>query len=120
MDFLAAATVLAGGKVLFVVPSHLRRQPGNVVPPARQYLAYDWINALLTHGGYEISQHADSTKAESAPEPLSGTPGARDYKTNRPARLTLVLPLSGLFPDGCSAQTDAPALQTSHYYHSRY
>src|SRR5215471_2859659 len=51
MNFLVAAAAFAGSKVVFVVSAHLRRQTGYVVPPARQNLSYDWINALLTHGG---------------------------------------------------------------------
>jgi 5-enolpyruvylshikimate-3-phosphate synthase len=46
---LAAAAAFAGGEVAFVVAAHLRRQAGNVVAPARQNLAHDWIDALLTH-----------------------------------------------------------------------
>src|SRR4029077_436773 len=46
---LAAATVLTLREVAFVVSAHLRRQTGNVVSPARQDLAHNRINALLTH-----------------------------------------------------------------------
>ena len=48
MQTLAAAAVLAGCKVLLVVATHLWRQAGNVIAPARQDLAYDGINTL-TH-----------------------------------------------------------------------
>jgi hypothetical protein len=51
VNFLAITAGLAGAKVIFGVTTHLRRQPGNVISPARQDLPYDWINALLTHGG---------------------------------------------------------------------
>ena len=51
MNFLPASAVLAGGEVVFVVAAHLRRQAGYVIPPARQDLANDRINALLTHAG---------------------------------------------------------------------
>ena len=33
-----------------VVTAHLQRQARNVITPARQNLAYDGINTLLTHG----------------------------------------------------------------------
>ena len=51
MDFLVAAAVFATAEVVFVVAAHLRRQARNVISPARQNFAYDWINALLTHLG---------------------------------------------------------------------
>src|SRR6266568_719360 len=51
MDFLPAAAVFAFREVAFVVAAHLWREAGDVVPPARQNLSNDWINALLTHGG---------------------------------------------------------------------
>ena len=56
MDFLTAAAVFAGLKMILVVAAHLRRQAGNIVSPARQYFPYDWINALLTHLGARNSQ----------------------------------------------------------------
>ena len=46
MQTLPAAAMLAGREVLLVVATHLRRQPGNVVAPARQDLAHDGINTL--------------------------------------------------------------------------
>src|ERR1700719_4556562 len=58
MNLLAPAAMFTSRKMVFVVAAHLRRQAGNVIPPARQNLAYDWINALLTHWGYEISLRA--------------------------------------------------------------
>src|SRR5947199_10706734 len=51
MDFLVAAAVFASGEVVLVVSAHLRRQARNVISPARQNFAYDWINAPLTHLG---------------------------------------------------------------------
>jgi len=53
MDLLPAAATFALRKVALVVAAHLRRQAGNVVSPARQNLAYNWINALLTHKGLQ-------------------------------------------------------------------
>src|SRR5579862_8454076 len=49
VNALPAAASLAGGKVAFVVAAHLRRQAGNIVPPARKNFPYDGIDALLTH-----------------------------------------------------------------------
>src|SRR6202521_6370840 len=49
MNLLAAAAVGAAGEVAFVIAPHLGREAGNVIPPARQNLSYDWIDALLTH-----------------------------------------------------------------------
>ena len=57
MDLLAFATVFAGGEVAFVVPAHLRRKAGYVIPPARQNLPYDWIDAMLTHFGEHKISH---------------------------------------------------------------
>src|SRR5579871_1165840 len=51
VDFLPAAAVFAVRKVFFVVAAHFWRKAGNVIPPARQNLSYDWINTLLTHVG---------------------------------------------------------------------
>src|SRR5689334_5986099 len=51
MNLLPAAAVLASCEVLLVVAAHLRCKAGNVIPPARENLTYDWINALLTHEG---------------------------------------------------------------------
>src|SRR5579864_771193 len=120
MNLLAAAAVFAARKMAFVVAAHLRRQAGYVVSPARQNFTYDWINTLLTHGGTKSADHSSPTTGESVPTLRSGTQGARDWKTIHPAWRALVLLLSGRFPDGCSALTDAPALQTLHYYHSRW
>src|SRR5438445_13022739 len=50
MNLLAAAAVFTRGEMAFVVAAHFRRQAGNIVAPARQNLANDWINALLTPG----------------------------------------------------------------------
>jgi hypothetical protein len=49
------AAMRAIGEVLFVIPAHLRRDPGDVISPARQDGAYDVIIAsgschcLVTH-----------------------------------------------------------------------
>src|SRR4029077_6845378 len=43
MNLLAAAAVFTAGEVAFIVATHLRRQAGNIIPPARQNLANDWI-----------------------------------------------------------------------------
>jgi hypothetical protein len=49
------AAVAAVGKVLFIVPSHLGRNPGDVISPARQDGAYDVIiasgssHSFITH-----------------------------------------------------------------------
>jgi hypothetical protein len=51
---LPAAAPVATRKVTFVVAAHLWRQAGNVVAPPRQYLAHNWINALLTHSLLEL------------------------------------------------------------------
>ena len=55
VNLLPAAAMFAGCKVILVVAAHLRCQAGNIVSPARQNLAHDWINALLTHEGVKIS-----------------------------------------------------------------
>src|SRR5580765_1578756 len=120
MNLLSAAAVFTLSKVLLVVAAHLRRKAGDVVPPARQNLTYDWINALLTHGGKpNVPCNQSPATGESAPEPRSAMPAPRGSETTRPARKAPSRPLSELFPGDCSAQTDAPAPQTSHYYHSR-
>ena len=49
MDALPPSAPFAFRKMAFVVAAHLRRQAGNVIPPARQNLPYNRINALLTH-----------------------------------------------------------------------
>jgi hypothetical protein len=49
VNFLAGEAVWALREMAFVVFAHLRRQSGNIVSPARQNLADDGINALLTH-----------------------------------------------------------------------
>src|SRR5579862_7826855 len=66
-----------------------------------------------------MSPQTSSATAGSAPAPRSATPAPRGFETTHPASPTPFLPLSGLFPDDCSAQKDAPAPQTLHYYHSR-
>src|ERR1700686_405640 len=51
MNLLAATAMFTSRKMVFVVAAHLRRQARNIIAPARQNLANDWINALLIHGG---------------------------------------------------------------------
>jgi len=51
VHLLAAAAVLAAGKMVFVVAAHFWRQAGDVIPPARQNFSHDWIDAQLTHAG---------------------------------------------------------------------
>src|SRR5579864_3551159 len=51
VNLLPAAAVFAGCKMILIVAAHFRCQAGNIVPPARQNLTNDWINALLTHEG---------------------------------------------------------------------
>src|SRR5271168_4234858 len=46
---LPPAAAFAAGEVAFIVATHFRRQAGNIIAPARQDLAHDWIDALLTH-----------------------------------------------------------------------
>src|SRR5712691_2406055 len=53
VNALPPAAVFALHEVAFVVTTHLHRQPGNVVSPARQNLAYNRIHALLTHKGLQ-------------------------------------------------------------------
>src|SRR5579864_6289719 len=48
MQTLPVAAVHTGGEVFFVVATHLGREAGNIIAPARQDLAHDRINAL-TH-----------------------------------------------------------------------
>src|SRR5579864_9568606 len=119
VDLLAAAATFTAGKMILVVATHLRRQAGNVVTPARQNLAYDGINTLLTHTEDAWVPTIRPTTNGSAPAPQTGLPAARDSETSPLALPAPFLPPSGLSPDGCSAQTDAPAPQTLHYYHSR-
>jgi hypothetical protein len=45
VELQAAAAVGAIGEMLFVIPAHLRRNPGDVISPARQDGAYDVIIA---------------------------------------------------------------------------
>src|ERR1700686_2530699 len=115
MNLLAAAAMFTSRKMVFVVTAHLRRQARNVIAPARQNLAYDWINALLTHGVRSISP----ATGESVLWPQSGMPGAPDCGTTHPAWIAPFPPLSARFRDDCSALRDARAPQTLHYYHSR-
>jgi hypothetical protein len=49
VDFLAGAAGFTLHKMAFIIFAHLRRQAGNVVTPARQNLAHNGIDALLTH-----------------------------------------------------------------------
>src|SRR5437868_14307103 len=49
VDLLAVAALFASSKMAFVIAAHLQRQAGNVIPPARQNLSNDRINALLAH-----------------------------------------------------------------------
>src|SRR5208337_4119962 len=58
MQTLAAAAVLAGRKMVLVVPTHLRREPGNIIAPAGQNLAYDGINTV-THMHYSTDSEPD-------------------------------------------------------------
>ena len=58
VDFLPAAAVFAGGKVVLVVLAHLGRDAGNIIPPAGQNLAYEGVDTL---DSYFV------TTAESAP-----------------------------------------------------
>src|ERR1700722_8761963 len=51
MNLLPAAATDAPREMAFVVAAHFRRQARNIIPPARQNLSHDWIDALLTHGG---------------------------------------------------------------------
>ena len=97
MNLLAAAAAFTGREVVFVVAAHLRRQAGYIIPPARQNLTHDRINALLTHWGYEAnhilrnSHERQTTKglgpvtAGSAAAPRSAAPEARGYETIHPA-----------------------------------
>ncbi len=48
VQFLAAAAVLAIGKMQLVVPTHLRSQAGNIVAPSRKDFPHDRFKAL-TH-----------------------------------------------------------------------
>ena len=50
MQPLARSAALALGKVLLVIAAHFWRQAGNVIAPASQNLAYNWINALAHIG----------------------------------------------------------------------
>src|SRR5258708_28856412 len=110
MHALPAATTLTCGQMLFVVAAHLRRQARNIVTPARQDLAYDGIDTLLTH---------NEATSGWAPKPQIAPPAALGSGTARPGRLTPSLLLSGLPRGDCAAQIDVPAPQTLHYYHSR-
>jgi hypothetical protein len=49
VHLLAPIAAAAGGKVTLIVATHLRRETRNVVTPARQDLADNGINTLLTH-----------------------------------------------------------------------
>jgi hypothetical protein len=46
MEFAALAAVLAGLKVTLVVATHFRRDAGNVVSPAGQNAANEFVTAL--------------------------------------------------------------------------
>src|SRR5215469_2819525 len=50
MQPLARTTALALGKMLLVIAAHLRRQAGDVIAPASQNFAHNWINALAHIG----------------------------------------------------------------------
>src|ERR1022692_1758825 len=58
MQTLPPTAVLAGREVLFVVATHLRREPGNVIAPAGQDLAYNGINAL-THIPADLGTYSE-------------------------------------------------------------
>src|SRR5271163_136550 len=116
MNLLPAAAVFAGCKVAFIVAAHLQRQAGDVIPPARQNFPNDRIDAPLTH---EQENKPNFATAGWVPTPLLVSPAALGSGTVRPGWPALFPLLSGLFPDGCSAQRDAPALQMPHCYHSR-
>lgn len=56
MKLQPCATMTAIGKVLFIVPAHLRRDPGDVISPASQNGAYDVIIASgSSHLFYTLS-----------------------------------------------------------------
>jgi hypothetical protein len=46
---LPGAAMLTGREMLLVVAAHLRRNPGNVVAPARKNFSHQGIDALLAH-----------------------------------------------------------------------
>jgi hypothetical protein len=48
MHTLMRTAVFALGKVRFIVAAHLRRDAGDVIPPSRQNLSNDRVNAF-TH-----------------------------------------------------------------------
>src|SRR6267143_3144571 len=108
MHALPAAATLTGGQMLFVVATHLRRQARNIVTPARQDLAYDGINTLLTH---------NETTSGWALKPQPVPPTRLGSGTARPGWPTLFRLLSGPPRGDCSARIDVPAPQTLHYYH---
>src|SRR6267378_2344957 len=102
MHALPAAATLTGGQMMFVVAAHLWRQARNIVTPARQNLAYDGIDTLLTH---------NEATGGSALKPLTAPPAALGSGTTRPDWPMLSRPLSGLPRGGCCVRIDAPALQ---------
>jgi len=53
MQSLARSAVLAVREVRFIVPAHLGSDPGDVVPPTGEYVAYNRVNTKLTHRFFE-------------------------------------------------------------------
>src|SRR5437588_9440571 len=119
VNLLAAAAMLAVLEVAFIVAAHLHRQARDVIAPSRQNFAYDWIDAQLTHGDTDLSRRLSPTTGGWALTPRTGLPTAPGSGTDRPARPAPFPPLSELSLGYCSAQKDAPAPQTLHYYHNR-
>src|SRR4029077_16795653 len=111
MHALPAAATITGGQMLFVIAAHLRRQARHIVTPARQGLAYDGINTLLTH---------NEATSELALKHQAPPPAALGSGTARPGWPTPFRLLSGPPRGDCSARIDAPARQTLHDYHSRW
>src|SRR5689334_13345170 len=108
MNSLPGAAAFAVREVLLVVATHLRREPGNVVAPTRQNLAYYWIDTL-TH---------TSIKAGLARLPTARPvqPGCAAKSDVAPTRLW---PLPAQVQDGCFARRYAPALYKMRFHHSR-
>src|ERR1700674_2679720 len=100
MRALPAAATLTAGQMLFVVATHLRRQARNIVTPARQDLAYDGINTLLTH---------NEATSGWAVKPQTAPPAALGSGIARPGWPTPFRLLSGLRRGDCSARSDEHA-----------
>ena len=121
MDLLAAAAAFTAGKMALrsrrAFPAPGRKYRTASPPESCQRLDQCTADSF---GGTNTAKPANSpATGESAPAPRSATPEARGCETTHPAWPAPFLPLSGLFPDDCSALKDAPAPQTLHYYHSR-